>query len=120
MSVKTCYACGATPGQYHKRGCDWEDCPHCGLQLLWCGHMAIVRQPERMPFRELETRERAALEYGWYCILVPGRGWRLCRQGTPNCRLNLNRVMESCDWDKEQKKWVVRMGKRRIRSACSK
>ncbi len=38
-----CHDCGATVGEYHKNGCDWERCPVCGGQLLSCGHADRVR-----------------------------------------------------------------------------
>jgi len=30
--------CGTEWGKYHDLGCDCEDCPICGGQLLSCGH----------------------------------------------------------------------------------
>lgn len=34
--IKTCHDCGAKEGQIHEYGCDMEDCPFCGGQLLSC------------------------------------------------------------------------------------
>jgi hypothetical protein len=31
-----CRDCGVHPGHYHHPGCDWEECPYCGGQLLGC------------------------------------------------------------------------------------
>ena len=31
-----CGDCGAKPGQYHHSGCDVEECPNCGGQLIGC------------------------------------------------------------------------------------
>jgi hypothetical protein len=33
---QACRDCGALPGQYHVRNCDFESCPACGLQALTC------------------------------------------------------------------------------------
>jgi hypothetical protein len=32
-----CHDCGALPGNYHHPGCDWEECPNCHGQMLFCG-----------------------------------------------------------------------------------
>lgn len=34
--TKTCHDCGVTTGDFHKDGCDWEECPNCGRQLISC------------------------------------------------------------------------------------
>ncbi len=31
-----CHDCGVQPGALHHLGCDWEECPRCGAQLLSC------------------------------------------------------------------------------------
>ena len=31
-----CPDCGVAPGGFHARGCDIEQCPYCGRQLLAC------------------------------------------------------------------------------------
>jgi hypothetical protein len=31
-----CHDCGALPGHFHHRGCDWEECPGCHHQFLMC------------------------------------------------------------------------------------
>lgn len=33
---KKCPDCQVEVGQYHHFGCDWEECPRCGGQLLTC------------------------------------------------------------------------------------
>lgn len=34
-----CGDCGAPHGGFHHLGCDLEDCPRCGQQLISCGCM---------------------------------------------------------------------------------
>ena len=33
---EACYDCGVDPGGYHHPGCDMEECPRCGGQLISC------------------------------------------------------------------------------------
>lgn len=32
-----CHDCNVMPGEYHHPGCDAEECPECGCQVLSCG-----------------------------------------------------------------------------------
>ncbi len=34
----TCPDCGVTEGELHAAGCDREQCPICGYQLIGCEH----------------------------------------------------------------------------------
>ena len=36
-----CIDCEAAPGEIHDLGCDTEDCPRCGEQLISCGCLPI-------------------------------------------------------------------------------
>lgn len=36
--MNECPGCGASIGELHERGCDWEACPVCGDQLAFCEH----------------------------------------------------------------------------------
>lgn len=33
---RTCHDCGVAVGMPHHAGCDWEECPECGMQALGC------------------------------------------------------------------------------------
>lgn len=36
MSEQKCHDCGISEGQIHHYGCDMEECPFCGEQLISC------------------------------------------------------------------------------------
>jgi hypothetical protein len=105
-----CPDCGAAVGAYHGPGCDWEDCPYCGLQLLGCEHSGNVPLDDRLRWTGRREAEKAAVALGWYAVLVPGRGWAPCDKGTPGSIPDLNRTLGSCDWDRGQKRFVPREG----------
>lgn len=39
-----CHDCGVEGGELHILGCDVEQCPECGLQLLGCDHTVDMRR----------------------------------------------------------------------------
>jgi len=41
-----CRGCGAAPGELHDHGCDWEQCPVCGEQLIGCDHASVLLEEE--------------------------------------------------------------------------
>jgi DTW domain-containing protein YfiP len=49
-SKQPCRDCGAPPRGFHHRGCDIEECPQCGRQLLSCG---CLDEPDDEPDDEL-------------------------------------------------------------------
>ena len=52
-----CRDCGVSPGQIHKKGCDWEICSNCGAQAFTCG--CNTEDSKRIPFgtvREIAAR----------------------------------------------------------------
>src|SRR5579883_3575542 len=43
---QTCPDCAAPLGGWHHVGCDWEECPACGGQLLGClCHLSPIEVP---------------------------------------------------------------------------
>ena len=103
-----CPDCGVGVGEYHGPGCDWEDCPYCGLQFLGCDHSGAVPRDDRIPWSGSREVEKAAVALGWYAVLVPGQGWTPCDKETPGSIPDLNRTLASCRWDRRGKRFVLR------------
>ena len=65
--MRNCGDCGAKPGQLHIPGCDMEECPICGKQIITCPHCEEVTPEQSMPWEGERRLEQAARRYGWYC-----------------------------------------------------
>ena len=51
-----CHNCYAPRGRYHHFGCDMEECPRCGGQLICCGcQSGLGNLPLVQPFSERVT-----------------------------------------------------------------
>jgi hypothetical protein len=118
--VQNCYACDARPGTLHKLGCDIEQCPYCGHQLLSCEHFFFgADEPppveDRLPWTGEWHGEAEAREFGWYSKRVPGvAGWVPCDQDDPGAGLDITRVEAEAEWDRQARRFVRRTtGQRR-------
>ena len=49
-----CFECGAPEGTLHELGCEWEPCPFCGEQAVYCPH--CVTEDGRRKKRFLDNR----------------------------------------------------------------
>lgn len=47
-SEKRCHDCWVEPGGYHHPGCDWEECPVCGRQLISCDCLDDADEEQRV------------------------------------------------------------------------
>jgi hypothetical protein len=48
-----CPDCGVGPGEFHRSGCDTEQCPYCGRQLTSCGCRGTPPLDDRLPWTGL-------------------------------------------------------------------
>jgi hypothetical protein len=108
---RPCHDCGVAPGQYHRPGCDVEQCPTCGRQLLTCGcdfvgGLGVPPLDDRMPWKGIWPGEEECREWGWYCLLVPGRV--PCGADDPGASCDFARLKAEAVWDRDAKRFVRR------------
>ena len=108
---ENCPACDVAPGELHAVGCDIEQCPYCGCQLISCLCPASERgvpDDDRMPWSGTWPGEAECREFGWYAKLVKGKGWIPCRPDEPGAGPDLNRLHDPNEarWDRENKRFV--------------
>jgi hypothetical protein len=105
-----CPDCGAAPGGLHAPGCDVEQCPYCGGQLISCGcgpSEGGVPADDRLPWAGEWPGQRECRELGWYARRAPV-GWAPCPADAPGAIPDLNRLHTEAVWDREGKRFVRR------------
>jgi hypothetical protein len=103
-----CPECRVRPGQVHRAGCDIEQCPYCGGQLISCDCRRRPPLDDRMPWSGIWPGVAECQEFGWYARLVPGAGWVSCDPGEPGATEDLNRLHVEATWDRFEKRFVLR------------
>jgi hypothetical protein len=106
MTQTDCPCCGAKPGEWHRRGCDVEQCPHCGGQAVRCDSNADpIPLDDRLRWTGQWPGEAEAVEFRWYARLTP-KGWRSCRPEAHGAMPDLNRVRRGMTWDRAEKRFA--------------
>ncbi len=104
-----CPDCEAPVGELHVRGCDVEQCPYCGGQLLSCCCPGIdteyVPDDDRLPWTGEWPGTRECEEFGWYAKRA-AVGWVSCAADEPGAGPDLNRLHIEAGWDRENKRFV--------------
>jgi hypothetical protein len=103
--MRNCPDCQARPGELHAAGCDVEQCPYCGLQLISCGH--AVPRDDRLAWTGRWPGEQECEQYHLFARLVPGKGWVPCRPGEPGAAHDLNTLYSQGKWDRQGKRWTL-------------
>ena len=104
----SCRDCGARPGEFHEPGCDVEQCPYCGGQLISCECRRKPPLDDRMAWTGLWPGVAECREFGWYARMVSGKGWVSCGSDEPEAIEDLNRLHIEARWDRGEKKFVLR------------
>lgn len=116
--MPTCPDCGVPVGELHVPGCDVEQCPHCGLQLLTCawGNAGLdfeaTKSSARLPWSGWVTGEAECAEFGW-CVRGGAQGWERCSPDHPNAFPNLSRLYSEAVWCPKTKRWYRPSDERR-------
>jgi hypothetical protein len=108
MSIdsESCPDCGAGRGEVHRAGCDVEQCPYCGRQLISCACARRLPLDDRMPWTGVWPGAAECRELGWFARLVPGTGWVPCAPKEPGAVEDLNRLAVAARWDRKRKRFV--------------
>jgi hypothetical protein len=103
---ESCPGCDVPPGDYHRIGCDIEQCPYCGGQFISCMCRKSPPLDDRMPWTGIWPGVLECREFGWYAKLVPGKGWLSCPADEPGATEDLNRLRIEAVWDRTGKRFV--------------
>src|SRR5262245_45449915 len=105
---RTCPDCHTQPGHLHDRGCDVEQCPSCGGQLIscCCDGLGIGEVPDddRLRWTGRWPGEAECDEFGWYAEAVPG-GWEPADRLSPSAMPDLNRLHVEARWDRKRERF---------------
>jgi hypothetical protein len=102
-----CPDCGVLPGKLHEIGCDVEQCPYCGGQLISCDCARAVSAETAIPWTGEWPGKTECLEFGWYAKLVKGHGWVPCDRDEPGATEDLDRLHVEAKWDCDQRRFVA-------------
>lgn len=117
MSERPCPDCGVKPAENHRPGCDVERCVLCGHQAISCGcyddddagyDEDVARCGGRLPWTGEWPGDAECREFGWYAVLIPGRGWVSCDKDTPDAAEDLNRLATEARWSRTARRFVRR------------
>lgn len=98
-----CPDCGASIGMPHRENCDVARCLTCGGQAFSCGCEDTGQDTWTGYWPGILEAE----EYGFWCKFTP-RGWVTCDENDPDARTDLTRLVETCVWDKTEKRFIPR------------
>ena len=131
---RSCYDCGAKPGELHEPGCDVETCPRCGSQMISCGCVYEVNGLDQETLEEEHpdiytggpTDEMyAKFDAEWGARRIPwagephgaasarklgwwvkwSPGWKKCAANDPDACEDLNGLFTRAWWDAEAQEY---------------
>ncbi len=103
-ALPPCPDCAAQVGGLHMSGCDVEQCPICGGQLLSCGHRPRTRL---IPWSGQWPGDLECQEFGWYSYMSMA-GWVRCSADYPDATEDLNRLHIDAVWNRKNQRFEKR------------
>ncbi len=100
-----CPDCGVSRGRWHKAGCAWEQCPHCGNDLAECGHKPPL--DDRLVWDGTCFWLDACLSLGFFKKRVSGV-WVACPALDPDSLPDLGGLLQLCRWSRAEKRFERR------------
>lgn len=107
---QACIGCEVQVGGYHRAGCLETECPQSGLPQTYCpgqhGHSGGGIWTGLVP------GEAAAVSFGWFAALRPGKGWTPIPPQADAAEYgadympDFNRVFHQARWDEESQQWI--------------
>lgn len=103
-----CPDCNVAPGNWHRRGCGWEQCPYCGEHLADCSCCnGSPPLDDRIRWSGSCTWLQACLEFSFFEREVNGV-WRRCHADDPGSQPDVSRLMRDCHWNRLDKRFERR------------
>lgn len=106
-----CHDCGVEEGKLHKKGCDNDFCPICGMQLMCCEHgWEGVDDEDREPFfMEVFNCERCGKTFPLPNNMVSDELWgKICGNTYPKdcilCRSCMDFIIKKRGLEEENAK----------------
>jgi hypothetical protein len=100
--MTVCPGCGVRPGERHRPGCTWAQCPYCGDHLADCGHEPPL--DDRLPWTGYDFWLDACLELGLFKKQT-ARGWVACKAYDAGSLPDVGRLIREFRWSRAEKKF---------------
>jgi hypothetical protein len=100
-----CPGCGARPGEWHRPGCGWAQCPYCGDQLGDCRHEPPL--DDQLRWTGYDFWLEACFELGLFRRQAE-EAWVPCRAGDPGSLPDVRRLLREFRWSPAEKQFISR------------
>jgi hypothetical protein len=104
-----CPYCRTRPGEWHKPGCSWAQCPYCGDQLADCEHEPPL--DDQLPWTGYDYWLDACFQLGLFKRKT-AQGWVQCRPYDPGSLPDVRRLFREFAWSRAKRRFVSRDGGR--------
>jgi Zn-finger nucleic acid-binding protein len=99
-----CPECQAAPREWHRLGCEWEQCPNCGEHWVDCDCLPALH--DRLAWTGCCSWLDACIEFGFFEKEVDGK-WVACRGDDSESQPDVSRLSRKCRWNQVERKYVL-------------